>query len=668
MFVRVNAYAVFLFSILHPFSHSIHDTSPLKAITHSFVVGAEIALLFLPALASALWARHSRFNHRGMIGPAGMAVSLAMLTTAIYGIDLFILFFQREHLLAPTFIKLAWSVLPFMYLYITPAHVAYSAIALGAFMAVEFGTWRMTAIIRRTPRHTRLQRWAPTAVGTALLAAAWSGLALNWNNTERSFINAPDRHPITATGLFPSNRTPKYTRDSETLRFGALKLITRHQEQKDLLKRYRQLRVETKLAGDPRKPPLPDIVIVISECLRPEAISKKTTPNLHRLSQRGLHLTQHFSTGNASNFGFFGIMFGLDACWFEQAGNLPIGMLDGLRQVGYQTGFFGEDTFNTYGMETFCGPERFDHSGFIRPSRNTATDKQVVTLAKEFFDRGPRYPDPERQPRIAIVYFYGPHNSYSDQQDRIHTLEDTLAFQSTTNQSRQLKYKRYMDSVRCMDRLIAPLLTPERMVWVMGDHGESFGEDGRSRHGTALSEVQVRTACVAAGPGIPHRRIDLPTGHADIWPTVADACGLTLSDPQIVAGRSLRPLHITPRPLSIRALSPPHHLFIDSRAHTPSNAFAYLGLLNRERYVLTPGDWVDRNADGLSLADHKAGSWTEAAPLRAWLEDRFGAEMARTDEKADTMVRAALRSESPEVRRAAERFAGSVDNFKWIKN
>jgi arylsulfatase A-like enzyme len=59
-------------------------------------------------------------------------------------------------------------------------------------------------------------------------------------------------------------------------------------------------------------------------------------------------------------------------------------------------------------------------------------------------------------------------------------------------------------------------------------------------HGFALYEHLVRVPLIVSGPGIVPTVVDQQVRHVDLFPTVADLCGVELANP--VDGRSLRPL------------------------------------------------------------------------------------------------------------------------------
>jgi arylsulfatase A-like enzyme len=59
-------------------------------------------------------------------------------------------------------------------------------------------------------------------------------------------------------------------------------------------------------------------------------------------------------------------------------------------------------------------------------------------------------------------------------------------------------------------------------------------------HGFALHEGLVRVPLIISGPGVPSRSVTDQVRHVDLFPTIADVCGMPA--PEGIDGRSLRPL------------------------------------------------------------------------------------------------------------------------------
>lgn len=109
-------------------------------------------------------------------------------------------------------------------------------------------------------------------------------------------------------------------------------------------------------------------------------------------------------------------------------------------------------------------------------------------------------------------------------------------------------------------------LEENTLVVLWGDHGYHLGEHGLWRK-NSLFEESTRAPLLMAGPGISGRGGDCfrPVEFVDIYPTVADLCGLTA--PENLEGVSLRPLLEDPaRPWDRPAFSQVHFRNVPGRA------------------------------------------------------------------------------------------------------
>jgi membrane-anchored protein YejM (alkaline phosphatase superfamily) len=90
--------------------------------------------------------------------------------------------------------------------------------------------------------------------------------------------------------------------------------------------------------------------------------------------------------------------------------------------------------------------------------------------------------------------------------------------------ARYLTAVHYVDSLvgRVLDDLKRRKLFDHTVVIVTSDHGMEFNENGLGfiGHGTAFSDLQLRTPLVVRWPGRPPGRVDRRTSHNDVAPTL----------------------------------------------------------------------------------------------------------------------------------------------------
>ena len=83
-------------------------------------------------------------------------------------------------------------------------------------------------------------------------------------------------------------------------------------------------------------------------------------------------------------------------------------------------------------------------------------------------------------------------------------------------------------------------LTEKTLIVFLSDHGEEFGEHGRTYHGGTLYNDQIHVPLIMRGPGIqPGEEIDDVVELLDVYPTVLEYLGLPI--PVDISGKSLVP-------------------------------------------------------------------------------------------------------------------------------
>jgi glucan phosphoethanolaminetransferase (alkaline phosphatase superfamily) len=284
---------------------------------------------------------------------------------------------------------------------------------------------------------------------------------------------------------------------------------------------------------------LPDVVVVVIESFRHELVSSEVMPNLWSYAERGIWCRNHFSGGNATNHGMFSLLNGLEAIWYERDVRYSPLLNRLFRQAGYELGFFGgHNDWREFQMDGYISDEHYDVFSDSPPnwldSDRTATQRAALFLDRHEMD--------ERRPKLAILYLYSTHanyHSYADDQIFQPAADDRFLIPYSES-SRPRVWNRYKNSARSIDRLLAAVLKPDRVIIITGDHGESFLEDGTCGHGIRISQYQNMTPAVIHIPGAAARVIQSPTMHADLLPTLLSAVGIPVSQPGVFDGDDLR--------------------------------------------------------------------------------------------------------------------------------
>jgi hypothetical protein len=284
------------------------------------------------------------------------------------------------------------------------------------------------------------------------------------------------------------------------------------------------------------QPPAPNIVWLVSESLRADALNPEIMPSASAFSERAVRFTRHYSGGNGTRMAMFSMFYGLYGnaflpCLTELRS--PV-VMDVLQDSGYQM------FLHTSAVFTF--PE-MDKTVFARVPRNLLReqgngrgwerDRQHVTEILSSIDRR----DPAK-PFFAFMFFESPHAPYTFPDEcavRTPAIKDVNYLTMDLEKDIGPLKNSYLNACRHLDTQLARLLRrleeqkllDSTIVIITGDHGEEFMEKGRWGHQSGYSEEQTRVPLVIHVPGAAPRVVDRMTSHLDLPATVLTLLGVT---------------------------------------------------------------------------------------------------------------------------------------------
>ncbi len=229
-------------------------------------------------------------------------------------------------------------------------------------------------------------------------------------------------------------------------------------------------------------------------------------------------------------------------------------------------------------MERLAGSRWFIGAGFHRPHDPFVVNRQYVAkfpAGSLTLNRDPASASELLNHSLGGGAFGEAFQKFEDR-DRMDFLTHYYAGVTQTD----AQVGRLMDA---MDRL---KLWEKTVVIFVGDHGYHLGERGWWNKNT-LFDRSCRAPFLLVAPGVKPAVCDSLVEFLDIYPTVAELCGLTV--PETVKGKSLRPLLAAPK-------KPFHDSVLTHITRGPK--VTGFGLrTHRWRYI----EWSD---GGLELYDH----------------------------------------------------------------
>lgn len=276
----------------------------------------------------------------------------------------------------------------------------------------------------------------------------------------------------------------------------------------------------------------PNVLVVVLESLRHDALDPTTMPNASALAAQSEVFERHYSSGNATRYGLFGLLYGLPGGYWEsmlseQRGSL---LFDVLQQQGYD--------LHLYGSAPLYSPE-FDRTVFaqVRDQLHTAPsalpvaerDAHVVSaLGKDIQQRR------DGRPWFGMAFLDSTHAPYHLPQGYpalatpMASTVNFLAFDEDHDATPERN--RYRTAVHYTDALLGQLLAILResgqadntIVLVTGDHAEEFNDLGLNYwgHNGNFSDYQMQVPFVLHWPGRAPAAHRAASSHEDWVPTL----------------------------------------------------------------------------------------------------------------------------------------------------
>lgn len=291
----------------------------------------------------------------------------------------------------------------------------------------------------------------------------------------------------------------------------------------------------------------PNILLVVADGLRADQLDHITMPNLSRYAARHLRFDNHLSAGNRPTPALFSLFYSLPAHYqreAEQARTAPV-LTDELQRQDYRFGLFvsGGTDSRLYKDAIFT---TLRHPG-MRPAAGGAEgDRQALSDFAGWLSG-----QTGSRPWFSYVYLDAlnslsiPPGMEGPFQPSLDKLNPAAPFQSEQHDALM---NRYRNAVFYTDQLLAALLSlvqgdgRDTIVVITSGHGMEFNDNKNNTwgYGNAYSPAQLRVPLVVAWPGKAADRIDYPTSHLDLAPTLLQyALGVTTPARSYSSGQSL---------------------------------------------------------------------------------------------------------------------------------
>jgi len=293
-----------------------------------------------------------------------------------------------------------------------------------------------------------------------------------------------------------------------------------------------------KLVFEPSAP-RPNVLVIVIDSLRADMLDPEVMPRVSALARGGRSFRDHLSSGNATRFGLFGLLYGLHGSYWKAVYDehrSPV-LVDVLLARGYDLRVLTSASMDFPEFRSTAWVRVEDVVEDRLPSeRPGGRDDGIVRRFEQWLDER----EPE-SPFFAFLLLDAPHQSYSFPEECavFRPFLDGVDYSSidagAPEAVRTQLFNRYRNAVHYADRTTARVLdalashglVDETLVIVTGDHGEEFFESGVWGHTSNFTRAQSQVPLVIAGPGIPAGEEQRPTSHIDLPATLVELLGVT---------------------------------------------------------------------------------------------------------------------------------------------
>lgn len=274
-----------------------------------------------------------------------------------------------------------------------------------------------------------------------------------------------------------------------------------------------------------------NVVIVAIDSLRTDVVTPEIMPNLTKIAKGGISFQDHYSSGNATRSGIFGLFYGLPPSYWQAAlsSSTSPALMNGFIDAGYDIGVFSTATLKR--------PE-FYSTVFsrVRPLRmgsegsGGVIDRDVESIKD--FENWLSNRD-VNQKFMSFVFLDSVHAVAVPESEQLpykNYWEDINHLELGPDFDPVPYFNRYKNSAYGADILIGKILDILRdkkllsntVVVVTSDHGDEFNDSGLNYwgHNGNFSQAQIKIPLVMYWPGINAQVVKHRTTAYDVSATL----------------------------------------------------------------------------------------------------------------------------------------------------
>ncbi|CAG9296606.1 DUF3413 domain-containing protein [Celerinatantimonas diazotrophica] len=265
-----------------------------------------------------------------------------------------------------------------------------------------------------------------------------------------------------------------------------------------------------------------NLLIVVVEGLRFDALNAQSMPNSWKFAQQSLDFTHHFSGSNDHQLGLYSLFYGLPTTYWksiDEAHLQPV-LFNALNKRDYQLRVFSSSGFHDAQLNQTVWKDipakELDINTDLTGSK---ADEQTVKNWQQWQSQH----HSDKAPWFNYIDLTG-----------VLDLDTQQAIKPKSVKDRRQWMKIYRHAAMTADKKIGQIITTLKntdelantVVIITSDHGQQFGDDHHPNswgYGNNLSRYQSQVPLIIHWPGHGSGRITHDTSHLDIVPTLAQS-------------------------------------------------------------------------------------------------------------------------------------------------
>lgn len=287
------------------------------------------------------------------------------------------------------------------------------------------------------------------------------------------------------------------------------------------------------------KPNTFNIFIIASDAVRNSAINDEITPNVQKFKKDSITFNNNYSGGNATRFGIFSFMYGLNSTyWFNflNANKGPV-LFDVLKKLDYDINIISSTNTNwpEFRKTTYLDVQNSISDKF--EGKPWEKDKQSSQLSIDVIDKYET-----KKPKFQFLFFDAPHGySFPPSFNKFKAEGQNINYLRATKGSKEVEsaFAGYKNAIHYNDKLFGDIikklkeknLYDNSLIVFTSDHGQEFYESGFFGHNSAFSKEQTNSPLIIKLPKsientLGSKKIEFMTSHLDFVPTVLSLIGV----------------------------------------------------------------------------------------------------------------------------------------------